>query len=388
MPDVHSKYSPSSASIWINCSGSQALSEGLPDESSFFADEGTAAHTLGEMAMQEGKNCVDFTGQKIGDFEVTGVMAEHVQVYVDFCREQWLEFPDAQVSLEARIISDSDDRFGGTIDCLIRIPSQKLLRVIDLKYGAGIPVEVPYNSQLMCYALLALQDEDTIESWIVQPRCDHMDGPRRSHTYTAGELQEFAQGLTEAIAKSDNARQLPKDQLPLITGSHCRWCKAMAICPQQRKELMDEALGTFKPIETRPTEELANLLNREDQILAYLKAAKALATSEILAGNPVPGRKLVQGLSNRKWKLPPEEMVKKLSNKKIKKIDMMEHKLKSPTQLEKLASRVAGKGWLDQFITRDLKAPSLVSEDDKREAYVVPKPENVFTPKPNLSWLR
>lgn len=75
MPDEHSKFSPSSASIWMTCAGSQALSEGLPEESSFYADEGTAAHSLAETAMQEGKNCVDYLGKKFGDFEVGQTMA-------------------------------------------------------------------------------------------------------------------------------------------------------------------------------------------------------------------------------------------------------------------------------------------------------------------------
>jgi hypothetical protein len=388
VPDEHSKFSPSSASIWMTCAGSQALSDGLPDESSVFAEEGTAAHSLGEMALQQGKNCVDFLGQKIGDFEVDASMAEHVQVYVNFCREMWLEFPDSQVSLESRIIWDPDSRFGGTIDCLVRIPSQKLLRVIDLKYGAGVPVDVSFNSQLMCYALLAWQGEERIESWIVQPRCEHSDGPLRSHFYTADELQHFKSEILDAVKLTDEARLLPKDQLPLVTGSHCRWCKALAICPQQRKELMDEAIGTFQPIETRTTEELADLLDKEPQIMAYLKAAKALATSEILAGRPVRGRKLVQGLSNRKWRLPPEKMLKKFSNKKIKRADVVETKLKSPTQLYDLVEKAAGKGWIDQFITRDLNAPTLVSSDDKRDPYVPPKPTDAFEVKADLSFLR
>lgn len=388
MPDEHSIFSPSSSSIWTSCSGSLALSEGLPESSSVYADEGTAAHTLGEMSLQQGKNCSDFLGEKIGEFTVDESMAYHVQVYVDFCREMWLEFPDSQVVLESRILSDFDSRFGGTIDCLIRVPSQKLLRVIDLKYGAGVPVEVPFNKQLMCYALLAWQGEETIESWIVQPRIEHMDGPRRNHNYTADELLCFKENLLDAIRQTDEARRVPREQLPLVTGDHCRWCKALAICPQQKKELMDEAIGTFQPIETRSTDELSNLLLKEKQVQAYFKAAKELATSELLAGRPVKGFKLVEGLSNRQWRMPPEEIVKKLVNKKLRKRDILETKLKSPTKLTPLVEKKVGKGWIDQFVTRELKAPALVSEDDRRPAYTPPKVEEVFKPKPDLAWLK
>ena len=45
---------------------------------------------------------------------------------------------------------------GGTGDAVVYEVSDKILEVVDLKYGAGIIVEPEWNSQLMIYGLGAL----------------------------------------------------------------------------------------------------------------------------------------------------------------------------------------------------------------------------------------
>jgi hypothetical protein len=43
---AHAKLGPSGAHRWMSCPGSIVLEEDVPDRSSVYADEGTAAHML------------------------------------------------------------------------------------------------------------------------------------------------------------------------------------------------------------------------------------------------------------------------------------------------------------------------------------------------------
>lgn len=47
----HALLSPSSAHRWCNCPGSVALTKDLPNVSSPYAEEGTRAHRLAELAL-------------------------------------------------------------------------------------------------------------------------------------------------------------------------------------------------------------------------------------------------------------------------------------------------------------------------------------------------
>ena len=50
-PNAHSRLGASKAARWMACPGSVAACEGLPDSSSAYADEGTAAHQHVEDAL-------------------------------------------------------------------------------------------------------------------------------------------------------------------------------------------------------------------------------------------------------------------------------------------------------------------------------------------------
>lgn len=55
MPDVHAKYCQllaSSSKRWLTCLGSTRLEQGIPDTTSTFAEEGTAARALSELKLK------------------------------------------------------------------------------------------------------------------------------------------------------------------------------------------------------------------------------------------------------------------------------------------------------------------------------------------------
>ena len=53
MPEVHAILSASSSKRWLNCTPSARLEQNFPNESSVFAEEGTAAHALGEYKLRK-----------------------------------------------------------------------------------------------------------------------------------------------------------------------------------------------------------------------------------------------------------------------------------------------------------------------------------------------
>ena len=63
---AHAKLGPSAAERWFNCPGSIRASEGMPNNSSVFAAEGTAAHALAAWCLQTGKDAAAFIGQTAG----------------------------------------------------------------------------------------------------------------------------------------------------------------------------------------------------------------------------------------------------------------------------------------------------------------------------------
>lgn len=89
---AHALLAPSSAARWMRCAGSVAASQDTPNESSVYAREGSAAHVLGERALQYEKRTEFWLGEVIEiegeEFIVDDEMCENVQVYVDQVRRE------------------------------------------------------------------------------------------------------------------------------------------------------------------------------------------------------------------------------------------------------------------------------------------------------------
>ena len=63
MSQKHAELSPSKSSRWIACPGSIALSrEAPPQETSSYAQEGTAQHTVAENCLRKERDPKDFLG--------------------------------------------------------------------------------------------------------------------------------------------------------------------------------------------------------------------------------------------------------------------------------------------------------------------------------------
>lgn len=354
MAGTHARKAPSAAKRWMNCPGSIAASDGIPERSSVFADEGTAAHALAEHCGVHGYNADRFVEQWIdldgklyddrpddvdGVYEVTEEMVWSVQLYLDTVRHSVK--PGDDFGFEAKV--HLNDEIHGTTDGWAYDPKTQHLAVFDLKYGRGVLVEVADNPQAIIYAIgkaRALQNRGirTVEIVIVQPRAKHADGPVRRATYDAGQLLDWWADIEAAAAACD------EPDAPRKAGDWCKFCPVEGVCPARKSYALDAARLEFMEGElTDPTTydptELAETLSKLDRLEGWAKAVRDFALAEAKDRRVPPGWKLVPTRATRKWKNPDEAVEFLTDIYGMDKADVYLSKLKSPAQVEKVIGK-------------------------------------------------
>lgn len=391
---THAVLGASSSHRWMECPGSIRLSKGISRKSSSFADEGTAAHKLGEICLADGTDAAAHLGVLIDvdgtAWEVTEEMAEAVQVRLDTVRGLLAEFPNHVHETEQRFSLDwLYPNMGGTADDVIDVPFMRVI-VIDYKHGRGVPVEVAMpdgtpNPQLAIYALDPAHQGDhaEVEIIVVQPRAFHPDGPVRRHMFKSQDLLAWGKAVLLPAAQATEAKDAP-----LHAGDHCRFCSAKAICPEIRKQALAAAQQAFAddglpvipvadlvlpvPAEMDPVD-LAKARALVDIMEPWFKAVKDTATALALDGAKLPGWKLVLGRQgNRAW--ADEKKAEGVLIGALK-ADAWERKLLSPAKAEK-ALKAAGKKpeIVDALVVRGEAKPILVPEADRRAEITMESP--------------
>ncbi len=377
----HARLSPSSGDRWFACPGSISASDGIPNKTSVYAEEGTRAHTLLEMALR--LECDPLELIDLED-EVQVEMAEGVSFVLDYTTQYLNIVPGSVLYPETRCVWGRmwgrEDLFG-TADVTLVAPD--VVCMVDLKYGQGVVVEVEDNIQQMLY-LLGIRAEHgprpTYQITIIQPRARHHQGPVRMITMTDTELMSFADRARAAV----EAAERPK--APRAAGEHCRWCPAAGVCPTLADHsiriaaheftLADALAGDImavKPVENLTTEQIASLLGRTEVIQAWITALKAEAFGRASRGEPVPGYKLVLGKSNRAWDNPAVAQEALLSLG-VPQDAVAPRTLVSPAQAEKVMVAhkipVKSRAVVTQHIVKPAGAPTLAAETDPRPEHV------------------
>ena len=371
----HAILSPSSAHRWIECNPSARLEENYPDTSSAAADEGTLAHSLGELILRRYTHDIsqiefDYLFEAIRKSiyynEDMLVHAEDYAAYViSFFEQAKTKTPDALLIIEAKLNMSKwvPDGFG-TGDALII--ADGTLHIIDLKFGKGVRVSCENNKQMMLYALGALEEYslmyalDTVRMTIYQPRLCNVS----NYEMSTVDLEKWAdEELKPAAQRAFNGEGEFKP------GDHCRFCKVRQQCKALYEEQMKITMYNFKDSYLLADDEIADILNRADDFKKWISAIEEYALlAAINDGKRWPGYKLVEGRSIRTY-ADQQAVADALRQAGYTDDSIFTRSLLGITAMEKLLSKKTFEAMLSPLVIKPAGKPTLAPVDDKRPEY-------------------
>lgn len=374
MPELHAKLSSSASKRWLGCPGSVKLSEHYPNGSSIYADEGTIAHGVAEGMISKDDKIVQKYKVEADKFygehpELNGTFLEMkmiLQPYVDYVFEEYAEQVHedeaAQLMTEERVdLTEYIPGGFGTSDVVIL--RQGRLHIIDLKYGKGVSVSAEDNPQLKLYALgtLArfdmLYDIEDVVMTIYQPRLDNVS----TDTIKAKDL--YAWG--EEVIKPGAQLALSEDA-PVHAGDWCQFCPARYDCKERARDAME--LQKYLGQMVLSPEEIAEILGKIDRLTKFAEDIKESALTKALDGEEIPGWKVVEGRSIRKYVGSEEEIVRQCEGAGYDQALLYERKLLTITNMEKLMGKKQFAEVLGAYVEKPEGKPTLAPESDKRPA--------------------
>ena len=362
---AHALLSASGSKRWLTCTPSARLEATLPEQKkasgSFdFSQEGTMAHSLGEIKLRYhfGQIGIEEYNRELEIIKATPYYNDDFEAYVDnyvlYTRSQ---IGEGDVPLFEQRVDFSDwvpDGFG-TADVVIL--SKYKIRVIDLKFGKGIPVAAMDNSQLRLYALGAYSkfkeeypDIREVEYTIHQPRLDSISSDGTS----LEKLLDWARYYVAPKAKkawSGSGEFLP--------GDHCQFCRAKATCRARSDFNTELAKQEFKAPPLLTAEEVSEVLGKAQDLRTWVNDVEAYTLEQAVTCNVIPtGYKLSTSVTHRK--ISDHELAATvLVEKGIPSEQIWEpRKLKSLATLEKINKQVAA--YLGDLVLRPEGSPKLV----------------------------
>lgn len=360
---MHARFSPSASKRHLICTPSLILEEQFPDTTSDFAKEGTAGHALAEHLI---KKYLKIRSRRPTSDYYTDQLVEAVDDYVGYVKEQ-IEAAKtldttATFAVEQRVdVSNYVADCFGTADMVI--VTKDMLHIIDLKLGKGVPVSAEENTQLMIYALGAIDSYDFLYDFqrvkltIYQPRLQRLS----TWETTVADLRQWADDVLKpkgAMALAGEGEYSP--------GEHCRFCKAKNQCRARANEMLKMAQLEFKAAPLLSDEEIAEVISKADELARWASDIYAYAQDKaITEGKEWTGYKHVRGKTNRKY--TDENDVIEAANKAGYR-DIFKTSLIGITEMEKLMGKKKFNDILGDLVYKPEGKLTLVPETDKREA--------------------
>lgn len=383
---AHSRLGPSSAKRWLNCPGSVALCAKAPKQPpSEYAAEGTVAHDIAERYVTgklDFESMVALIGTAVmeGGFEIEvseemidGAVEYHDVIAADRAALDVVSKPLPVLwAAEKRVCAASvDPELWGTAD-YFQYRKGDTLFIYDYKFGKGVVVSPTRNEQAMIYAIAVMDGEagwafDKVVVKIVQPRGSHADGSTREWVTTTAEMRAFRDKLIPAVAATRAAGA------QIVAGEWCRWCSAKPYCPVMYEAAQVSAGADFEVVAPAPggktlpdakllsIEQLAKALAWQDAVESWFVAVKEVVVEKLSAGQEVPGWKLVDGRSNRKW--TDEAAVVAKFGAVLGEDKLYVRKIVSPSALEKIVGKKAG---VDELTFKPEAKKSVAPDTDPR----------------------
>lgn len=378
MPLQHSKVvGGSNANIVLACAGARQLWEKAPpDKGSSYAAEGTALHNAMEAMVKSEKPNELYPHSMLNwTDEETGITLSEELVY-DKLAPAWdaltayvKEHNPSVILAENQVQFAQIDGAFGTIDLFL--VHDDTVVCWDWKFGY-MPVHAEASPQLYFYTAAAMTTEVfkdffkpgmTVRFAICQPK--EVGETLSTWDTDIADLAGYISRLKKAVKASF------EDDPELVTGSHCKWCKAKPICPKLKGEA--QGVLSLDPNEVDGATLSANL-ELADKVEEWVRTIRAYAHESAERGNAIPHWKLVMKRATRQF-TDAEKFLARLARSKqldVKKTDLYGvPQPKSVSQVEKLIGKEMFQKLCkeDDVIARS-SGTTLVHESDKRKAVV------------------
>lgn len=393
-PNQHSLLSPSGAHRWMACTAAPRFEEQFPPSGDTkYTAEGTLAHSVCELYARQAfdgkltKRQFNAALKKLQQNELYALeMLETAQAYVNYLTEKANGYADRpNVFFEQRVdLSDWIPEGFGSCDSIMI--GGDTLHITDYKHGTGVPVSAKDNPQMRLYALGALKlfraiYGDAIQNvsmGICQPR---LSDTASEDTLTVQELLDWGETVKE------KAREAFDGKGTFCPGDHCRFCRGKYQCPARAENAT--ALEDFKDLVTPDkangvedpkarevlglprmltNAEIGDLLVRGAHLVTWYNDLKEYAQKALLAGEEVPGWKLVEGKSNRVID-DVDKLIEDMLKAGYKREVLFKTEPLTLTAYEKLVGKSEFGKQFGDHISKPRGKPTLADEDDPRDPW-------------------